>query len=405
MAQSIHSDTRETPKNATALPLVSVLMATYNRRNRLEQAIESVRMQTYPHWELCLVCDGGKPVDDIVKKFNDPRIVFQHNIQNRGYGHTANTAFSLSKGKYIAYLGDDDIWMPDHIESLMIALLEQKQVGFAYSNSLCIRRRKNENGDLVPLGEYIPCQGHVNIANILEVNQITGISALHERELFEKAGCFDVKLRCLIDFDLWRRILCFTNTAYVDKVTSLYYEDLECSNDHLTNLATQNPLRYKLQQLRIYNKKLPNGMEERFKHSLKYLRQKHFLVYATASRNAAQEQGDIKKAQKFSKILRKNSCFIPAGKHVDLALFLVQDGENQVALHIFKQHLGASQNGPGVYFLALECAILCKDIWAYEVYEALWQSRDKLRTEDKQRLESLALQLRQEVKIAADIVK
>ncbi len=405
MAQSIHSDTREIPKNATTLPLVSVLMATYNRRYRLEQAIESVRMQTYPHWELCLVCDGGKPVDDIVKKFNDPRIVFQHNPQNKGYGHTANTAFSLSKGKYIAYLGDDDIWMPDHLESLMVALLEQKQCGFAYSNSICFRRRKNENGDFIPIDEYIPCHGHVNIANLLEVNQITGISALHERELFEKAGKFDEKLRCLIDFDLWRRILCFTNTVYVDKVTSMYYEDLECSNDHLTNLVFQNPLRYKLQQLRIFFKKLPNGMEERFKHTLKYLREKQFLVYAMASRKVAQEQRDIKRVKKFSKILRKNTCIIPAGKYVDVAIFLMQDGEMHVALNIFKQSLGESNNGPGVYFIALECAILCKDEWAYEVYEALWQSRNKLRIEDQQHLENLALQLRKEVKVTTDTVK
>ncbi len=380
------------PNNKTR-PVISVLMATYNRRDRLAKAIESVRAQTYPHWELCLVCDGGKAVDDIVKKYADPRIIFQHNAQNRGYGHTANTAFSLSKGSYIAYLGDDDIWMPDHLECLLTALLSQKEAGFAYANSLCVRRRKAEDGSFTILDEYIPHRGHVNLVDLLEFNQITGISMLHERELFEKAGGFDEKLRCIIDFDLLRRMLCFSNTVHVDKVTSLYYEDLECANDHLTNLATKNPLHYKLQQLRIYNKKLPNDMEERFKHSLAYLRRKHLFIYAMASKTFAEEQGDVQKVQKFSKILAKNPCTIPMGNNMDLATFLMRDGETLAALRLFKQHLATSKSGADVYFIALECAISCKDVWAHEIFQALEHNKDRLQTKEKQRLETLALDL------------
>ncbi len=380
-------------KEPVTLPLVSVLMATYNRRNRLIKAIESVRAQTYPHWELCLVCDGGKPVDDIVKYYNDPRIVFKHNLQNKGYGHTANTAFSLSKGAYIAYLGDDDMWMPEHLESLVTALLKQKEASFAYANSLCVRRRKEEDGTFTVIDDYLPCYGHVNLEDILEVNQITGICTLHERALFEKAGGFDEKLRCLVDYDLWRRMLCFTNTIYVNETTSLYYEDLECANDHLTNLATKDPLRYKLQRLRIYNKTLPNGMEERFKHTVTYLRRKYFSIYLASRRAIAHEQGDTQTEQLFSKILAKRFCAVPAGKYVDVALFLMQDKEMPAALRLFKDYLAASQNGAKVYFAALECAIACKDSWASEVFQALWQSKDKLQPEEQQHLETLALQV------------
>ncbi len=401
MVHATHASHLELSKNSEQGPLVSILMATYNRRDRLIKAIESVRAQSYPHWELCLVCDGGKPVDDIVKKYNDPRIIFQHNSQNKGYGYTANTAFSLSKGAYIAYLGDDDVWMPDHLECLMTALLRQKEAGFAYANSLCIRRRKTEDGSFTVIDEYIPYQGHKNLADLLEFNHITGISVLHERALFEKVGGFDEKLLCIIDFDLLRRMLCFSNTVYVDKVTSCYYEDLECASDHLTNLATKDPLRYKMQQLRIYGKKLPNAMEERFKHSLAYLRHKHHFIYAAASKSLAQEQGDFATAQKFSKILAKNPYPIPTGNNMDLAAFLMQDGETEAALRLFKQHLATSKSGVDMYFTVLECAISCEDVWAYEIFQALEQNKDRLQTSEKKRLESLALDLKRRVKATA----
>ncbi len=357
------------------------------------QAIESVRMQTYPHWELCLVCDGGKPVDDIVEKFNDSRIIFQKNRQNKGYGHTANTAFSLSSGEYIAYLGDDDIWKPDHLERLLTALLAQNDAGFAYANSLCIQRQKAEDGSLHILKEYIPYYGHINVEDILEYNEITGISTLHKRELFEKVGGFDEQLQCLIDFDLWRRILCFSRTVYVNEVTSLYYEDLECARDHLTNLAIQNPLRYKIQQLRILGKKLPNGMEDHFKHSLAYLRHKHFFVYASARKSCALERGDVKEAEKFSKILAGKPFSMPAPSNIDLALFLMRDGENFAAPRLFKQHLAGSQSGPSIFFLDLECTLLCKDAWAHEVFQALYISKEKLQVHEQNRLEELEKKL------------
>ncbi len=384
MRRSTQKNKAEPSQNS--LPLVSILMATYNRRHRLIRAIESVRAQTYPNWELCLVCDGGTPVDDIVEKFNDPRIIFKHNPQNKGYGHTANTAFSMSKGQYIACLGDDDVWRPNHIEMLMGALLSQNKAGFVYANSLCTRRKINEDGTSEILAQSIPCHGHAWLGHILEFNNITGIAAIFERKMFELAGGFDEKLRCLVDFDLWRRILCFTKTVYVDEITSEYFDDVGCGKDHLTNLSSTDNLRYKKQQLRILYKKLPNGMEEHYANALQFVRGKHLFLYILGLRDKALKQSDEKKARKLAKFAERKPIAILAGKYVDLATFLMKDGDIETALDFFKKYIEQESNPISIYLTALECAIMCNDPWAHSIFSALRKIRRNLTVDDQERL-------------------
>jgi cellulose synthase/poly-beta-1,6-N-acetylglucosamine synthase-like glycosyltransferase len=94
---------------------VSVLMATYNRRDMLPAAIESVRAQTHRQWELVIVNDGGESVADVVAAFGDDRIVYR-DAGHVSKGAAVNTAFLLSTGEYVAYLDDDDLWHPDHLQ-------------------------------------------------------------------------------------------------------------------------------------------------------------------------------------------------------------------------------------------------------------------------------------------------
>ena len=105
----------------TLAPLVSVVMATYHWPEALAISIPSVIAQRYPHWELLVV--GDACTDDSMRValgFGDPRIRWFNLPENSGsQGAPNNLGIHESRGELIAYLGHDDLWSGDHLDSLI----------------------------------------------------------------------------------------------------------------------------------------------------------------------------------------------------------------------------------------------------------------------------------------------
>jgi glycosyltransferase involved in cell wall biosynthesis len=106
-------------------PIVSIVTATYGRPQVLGFAIESVLAQDFQDWELIVVGDGCRDeTETVVSRFNDPRIRF-HNLPFN-YGEQSgpnNVGLRRARGRYVAFLNQDDLWFPDHL-SLAVAWLE-----------------------------------------------------------------------------------------------------------------------------------------------------------------------------------------------------------------------------------------------------------------------------------------
>lgn len=104
-------------------PLISIIVATYNRSNVLALAIQSVQWQTRHDWELIIVGDAcTDDTENVVASFSqtDSRIRFFNLPQNVGEQSGPNNAgFQWARGRYIAYLNHDDLWLPDHLETLV----------------------------------------------------------------------------------------------------------------------------------------------------------------------------------------------------------------------------------------------------------------------------------------------
>ena len=115
------------------VPNVSVIIATYNRSAVLRRAVESVWWQGFRDWELIVVGDGC--TDDtaaVMASFDDPRIRFVNLPENFGDQSAPNNhGFTLSRGRYIAYLNHDDIWLPDHLER-SLAFIEETGADLVY---------------------------------------------------------------------------------------------------------------------------------------------------------------------------------------------------------------------------------------------------------------------------------
>jgi glycosyltransferase involved in cell wall biosynthesis len=101
-------------------PLVSVVIATYNRSRVLARAIDSVRRSTLQDWELIVVGDHcTDDTEQIVAERNDARIVYVNLPRNVGeQSGPNNEGVRLSRGRYIAFLNHDDLYFPDHLASV-----------------------------------------------------------------------------------------------------------------------------------------------------------------------------------------------------------------------------------------------------------------------------------------------
>ena len=115
-------------------PIVSVVLATYNRSRVLAHAIESVRCSTLTDWELIVVGDHcTDDTSEVVASFDDPRVTFINLPQNVGeQSGPNNEGLRLARGRYIAYLNHDDMYFPDHLAS-SVAWCERSGADFVWS--------------------------------------------------------------------------------------------------------------------------------------------------------------------------------------------------------------------------------------------------------------------------------
>ena len=117
-------------------PLVSVIMPLYNCEQYVLDAINSVTEQTYINWELIVVDDQSSDNSySIVKRIisTDKRLKLYRLKHNMGSSHARNHAIEIAKGKYIAFLDSDDVWLPDKLEK-QITFMEQENVLLSYSS-------------------------------------------------------------------------------------------------------------------------------------------------------------------------------------------------------------------------------------------------------------------------------
>lgn len=126
--------------------LVSIVMPSYNTAKYIFGTIGSVLAQTYQNWELIIVDDcSTDDTDCVIRRFRDIRIRYFKNEKNSGAAVSRNRALREAKGKWIAFLDSDDLWMPDKLEK-QIAFMEKNNYHFSYTNYLEMDANGGENG-------------------------------------------------------------------------------------------------------------------------------------------------------------------------------------------------------------------------------------------------------------------
>ncbi len=117
--------------------LVSIIVPVYNVKQYIVETMDCVRSQTYQEWELLLVEDGSgdgtvDAITEYMKRTRDERIQLIKQPNNMGAARARNRGLEEAKGRYIAYLDADDLWVPEKLER-ELDFLQEKQAAFAFT--------------------------------------------------------------------------------------------------------------------------------------------------------------------------------------------------------------------------------------------------------------------------------
>lgn len=126
--------------------LVSIIMPSFNTAQYIATSIQSVINQTYQNWELIIVDDCSTDnTDAVVAGISDTRIRYLKNEKNSGAAVSRNYALREAKGRWIAFLDSDDLWMPEKLEQ-QINFMEKNKHAFSYTNYEEIDVNGNKTG-------------------------------------------------------------------------------------------------------------------------------------------------------------------------------------------------------------------------------------------------------------------
>lgn len=143
--------------------LVSIIMPSYNTGRFIKETICSVLAQTYRHWELIIVDDCSTDnTDEVISEYlHEERIRYLKNDANRGAAISRNRALEVAKGKWIAFLDSDDLWMPEKLER-QIRFMEENAYHFSYTNYIEIDEESKPNGRFITGPKKITKTGMYN---------------------------------------------------------------------------------------------------------------------------------------------------------------------------------------------------------------------------------------------------
>ena len=199
-------------------PKVSVIVPTYNRPEMLAEALQSVVDQTFQDFEIVVVNDGGFEVEPVLAPFKrHSEIAYVRHDTNRGSAAARNTGLGIARGDYVAYLDDDDIFLHDHLETL-ITFLEASEYRVAYADAFRAKQERVNKSYVVTIRD-VPYSSDFDYDRILLRNFIPFLCVVHEKSCLKQAGYFDETLSTLEDWDFLIRLSRRFEMCHIRKVT------------------------------------------------------------------------------------------------------------------------------------------------------------------------------------------
>ncbi|MGQ0569536.1 MAG: glycosyltransferase family 2 protein [Armatimonadota bacterium] len=198
------------------LPLVSVIIPTYNRAEVVTRAIDSVLAQVYEPIEIVVIDDGSTDETRQAVAAYENRVEYRYGA-NRERGAARNAGLEATSADLVAFLDSDDEMLPGHLDSLVGALIDRPDVGIAYSRAEFFDDGSGEPFDVFPRS---PVEGDAFLECAI-ANRMTIGSVIVRRALLDRVGWFDEdrELAGMEDWELWTRCLGASAVVFIPSVT------------------------------------------------------------------------------------------------------------------------------------------------------------------------------------------
>jgi glycosyltransferase involved in cell wall biosynthesis len=205
--------------NFNNYPLVSVIMNCYNGETYLAEAVKSILLQTYKNFEV-IFWDNQSSDNSayIYKSFIDKRLKYYYAKKHTSLYQARNLALKKSRGKFIAFLDTDDIWLKDKLSS-QIRKIKNKKTSLVYSNYYILNQvtglKKISYKNKLPEG--------IVYKNLLK-NYFLGIgTVLIKKDIFlKRKNFFNTKFNIIGDFDFFTRLSKNDYFACIQRPLSIY---------------------------------------------------------------------------------------------------------------------------------------------------------------------------------------
>jgi glycosyltransferase involved in cell wall biosynthesis len=246
-----------------AMPLVSVVMPTYNGQKYIGATIESVLGQTLQAWELLVVDDGSADrTATVVADYagRDPRVRLVRQA-NGGEASARNHGLRrlAADSAYVGFLDHDDVWEPDALRTLVAALEASSDAVGAHGLARLIdaEGRRCQIGEAEAAGrerlaivngrpELLPLDAPTTFAVQILVNRIgTPGQALVRRAAVEVVGPFDGRCGAACDLDYWLRLTAHGDMAFTDRVVINYRQHPDQQSRHMRGVWARLPYIYR----------------------------------------------------------------------------------------------------------------------------------------------------------------
>lgn len=195
--------------------LVSIIMPSYNTGRFIKETIESVLAQSYPTWELIIVDDCSTDnTDEVVNQYlADKRIRYIKNDTNSGAAVSRNRALREAKGKWIAFLDSDDVWVPEKLEK-QLAFMVTNGYHFSYTNYEEIDEESEPLDVFVTGPKKITKQGMYNYC------WVGCLTVMYDAEVVGVIQIEDIKKNN--DYAMWLKVCRKTNCYLLNEQLAKY---------------------------------------------------------------------------------------------------------------------------------------------------------------------------------------
>ncbi len=195
--------------------LVSIITPSYNTAEYIAESIKSVQSQTYKNWEMIIVDDCSTDnTDEVVQAYlSDPRIKYLKNEKNSGAAVSRNYAIREAKGKWIAFLDSDDLWLPEKLEK-QIAFMEHSGYHFSYTQYEEIDAQSNLIGTVVTGPKKVTKHGMYNYC------WIGCLTVMYDAEFVGLIQIENIKKNN--DYAMWLKVCKKANCYLLDEVLAKY---------------------------------------------------------------------------------------------------------------------------------------------------------------------------------------